>query len=289
MKTRSKDKIAVVYASGTIVMGKGTETNIGGNAYVEAIREARLDTTVKAIVLRVNSPGGNAIASDLIWREADLAKQVKPVVVSMGNYAASGGYYISAPATEIYTNNVTITGSIGVFGLIPNAGKLMEGKIGITSEVVKTNRHADAPSLTREMTSYEAERMQMSIEKTYSTFVSHVAVGRDMSTEAVDNIGQGRVWSGSEALANGLADKAGGLRDAVKAAAALAGTESYTLYELPALEDPYTRFLKDLTGEVRMRIEERELGILARYLDDIREITSLSGIQARLPYSITLR
>jgi protease-4 len=289
VKTRSKDKIAVIYASGTIVMGKGTETNIGGNAYAEAIREARLDSTVKAIVLRVNSPGGNAIASDLIWREADLAKQVKPVVVSMGNYAASGGYYISAPATEIYTNNVTITGSIGVFGLIPNAGKLMEEKIGITSEVVKTNSHADAPSLTREMTSYEAERMQMSIEKTYSTFVSHVADGRDMSTETVDNIGQGRVWSGSEALANGLADKAGGLRDAVKAAAALAGTESYTLYELPALEDPYTRFLKDLTGEVRMRIEERELGVLARYLDDIREITSLSGIQARLPYSITLR
>ena len=150
-----KNRIAVVYASGSIVMGKGNENNIGGNYYAEVIRKVRLDTTVKAIVLRVNSPGGNALASDIIWRELELTAKVKPVVVSMGNYAASGGYFISAPATKIYADPTTISGSIGVFGLIPNAEKLLDQKLGLTTEIVKTNKNSDFPSIFRPMNIYE--------------------------------------------------------------------------------------------------------------------------------------
>jgi len=284
-----KEKIAVIYASGSIVMGKGTDSNIGGNSYAEAIRGARLDTTIKAIVLRVNSPGGNAIASELIWREADLARQVKPVVVSMGNYAASGGYYIAAPATKIVCNPTTITGSIGVFGLIPNAGKLMNEKLGITTEVVRTNQHSDAPSLSRPLTSYEAQVIQASVERTYDTFVGHVAAGRNMTAEAVDKIGEGRVWSGTEALQTGLADMAGGLKEAVAEAASLAGIEEYSTIELPELIDPYTKLIQDLTGEAVVRSVLKETGYLAGYLESLKELTGLTGIQARMPFFINLR
>jgi protease-4 len=152
-----KNRIAVIYASGTIVLGKGKDDNIGGNRYAEVIRKERLDTSVKAIVLRVNSPGGNAIASDIIWKELDLAAKAKPVVISMGNYAASGGYFISAPATKIYANPSTISGSIGVFGLIPNAEKLLEQKLGLTTEIVNTNKNSDFPSIYRPMNNFEKE------------------------------------------------------------------------------------------------------------------------------------
>ena len=175
-----RSKLSVIYAEGTIVMGKGNEGNIGGNHYAEVIRKEREDTNIKAIVLRVNSPGGNAIASDIMWRELELAAKVKPVVVSMGNYAASGGYYISAPATKIYASPTTISGSIGVFGLVPNAEKLMEQKLGLETEVVKTNENSDFPSLLRPMNSYEKEVMQLNVENIYADFVSKVASGRKM-------------------------------------------------------------------------------------------------------------
>ena len=241
-----KNKIAVVYASGTIVTGKGNDNNIGGNYYADVIRKVRLDTSVKAIVLRVNSPGGSATASDIIWRELDLAAKVKPVVISMGNYAASGGYFISAPGTKIYADPMTISGSIGVFGLIPNAGKLLEEKLGLTTETVNTNKNSDFPSIFRPMNAYEKELMQMSIEKIYSDFVNKVASGRKMSKESVDSIGQGRVWSGTSALKIGLVDEIGGLKDAIKGAAKLAGIESFSVRELPVLEDPYTRIISQL-------------------------------------------
>ena len=233
-----KNRIAVVYASGTIVTGKGNETNIGGNHYAEIIRKQRLDTTVKAIVVRVNSPGGSAIASDIIWRELELAAKVKPVVVSMGNYAASGGYFISAPATKIFADPTTISGSIGVFGLIPNAEKLLEQKLGLTTEIVNTNKNSDFPSVYRPMNNYEKDIMQVSIEKIYSDFVGKVAAGRKMTSESVDSIGQGRVWSGTSALKIGLVDEIGGLKDAVKGAADLAGIKTWSVRELPVIEDP---------------------------------------------------
>ncbi len=283
-----KNKIAVIYAAGSIVMDKGNEYNIGGNHYAEVIRKERLDSNVKAIVMRVNSPGGNAVASDNIWRELELAARVKPVIISMGNYAASGGYYISAPGTKIYANPTTITGSIGVWGLIPNAEKLMEQKLGITTEMVNTNTYSDFPSVYRSMSVYEKEIMQMNVEQVYSDFTGKVASGRKMSLESVDSIGQGRVWSGNRALKIGLVDEIGGLRDAIKGAAGLAGLETYSIRELPPVEDPYTRLLKQLSGEIRLNLLKKELGESFRLYNELMEIRDLAGIQARLPYFIEI-
>lgn len=282
------NKIAVIYAEGTIVMGKGNESNIGGNSYADLIRQERKDSNIKAIVLRVNSPGGSAIASDIMWKELELAAKVKPVIVSMGNYAASGGYYISAPATKIYASATTVSGSIGVFGLIPNAGRLLKDKLGISTETVNTNAYSDFPSFFRPMDGYEKEVMQKSIEKIYSEFVSKVAVGRKMNPSSVDSIGQGRVWSGNSAKSIGLIDEFGGLEDAIKGAAELAGIEKYSLKEYPVIEDPYTRILSSFTGEMKLKILMNELGESARYYSEIKEITGLSGIQARLPYFIEI-
>ena len=288
MTYSAKNKIAVIYASGTIVTGKGNENNIGGNSYADLIRKVKKDTSVKAIVLRVNSPGGNAIASDIIWNELNLAAKVKPVVISMGNYAASGGYYISAPGTKIYANPMTISGSIGVFGIIPDASKLLEQKLGLTTEVVNTNKNSDFPSVYRPMNNYEKKMMQLSIENIYSDFVSKVAAGRKMSTRSVDSIGQGRVWSGNSAQKIGLVDEIGGLKDAISGAAKLAGIERYSVRELPLIEDPYTRILTQLSGEVRMSILKKELGESVTYFNMVKEIKDLSGIQARLPYFIEI-
>ena len=284
----SKNRITVIYAAGTIVRGKGNEYNIGGNNYSEVIRKERLDSNVKAIVLRVNSPGGDAVASDNIWRELELAAKVKPVVISMGNYAASGGYYISAPGTKIYSNPTTITGSIGVFGLIPNAGKMLEQKLGITTQSVRTNSYSDFPSPFRSMSAYEKEIMQMDIESIYTSFTGKVALGRKMNVASVDSIGQGRVWSGSKALQLGLVDEIGGLKDAINGAADLAGLETYTIRELPAVEDPYTKLLRQLSGEIRMSILKKELGESIRFYNELMEIRHLEGIQARLPYFIEI-
>ncbi|MGA2406853.1 MAG: signal peptide peptidase SppA [Bacteroidales bacterium] len=284
----AKNKIAVVYASGTIVTIRGNDNNIGGNYYADVIRKARLDTSIKAIVLRVNSPGGSATASDIIWRELDLAARVKPVVISMGNYAASGGYFISVPATKIYADPMTISGSIGVFGLIPNAGKLLEQKLGLTTEIVNTNKNSDFPSIYRPMNNYEKKIMQLSIEKIYNDFVSKVASGRKMAAGSVDSIGQGRVWSGTSAVKIGLVDELGGLKDAIKGAANLARIESYSIRELPVIEDPYTRILSQLGGEIRMKILKKELGESIKYYNMVQEIKDLSGIQARLPYFIEI-
>ncbi len=284
-----KNRIAVIYASGTIVTGKGNETNTGGNYYADVIRKERKDTSVKAIVLRVNSPGGNAIASDIMWRELELAAKAKPVVVSMGNYAASGGYYISAPATKIYANATTISGSIGVFGLIPNAGKLLEQKLGLSTEFVNTNDNSEFPSVYRSMKKYEQDIMQRSIENVYSDFVSKVASGRDMSAQSVDSIGQGRVWSGISALKIGLVDEIGGLEEAIKGAAELADLETWSVRELPVIEDPYMKLLTQLSGEVKMNFLKKELGESIKYYNMIQEIRDLSGIQARLPYFIEIR
>ncbi|MCJ7449209.1 MAG: signal peptide peptidase SppA [Bacteroidales bacterium] len=283
-----KNRIAVIYAEGEIVMGKGNEYNIGGNRYAEVIRKERLDSSVKAIVMRVNSPGGVATASYLVWRELELAARTKPVVISMGNYAASGGYYISAPGTKIYANPTTISGSIGVYALLPNTSKLLEQKLGISTETVNTNKYSDFPSIYRPMNTYEKEVMQMSVEKVYSDFISRVASGRKMSVESVDNIGEGRVWSGTRAQEIGLVDEIGGLNDAIRGAADLAGIETWSIRELPVVEDPYTRLLNQITGEVMMKFLKRNLGESFRFYNDLLEISEMTGIQMRLPYFIEI-
>jgi protease-4 len=283
-----KNKIAIIYAEGNIVMGNGNATNIGGNNYAEIIRQLRKDTTIKSIILRVNSPGGNAVASDIMWQELNLASKVKPVVVSMGNYAASGGYYISCPATKIYASPVTLSGSIGVFGLIPNANKLLHDKLGISVESVNTNKYADFPSVYRPMSTYERGVMQKNIEKIYSDFVSKVAAGRKMDVSSVDSIGQGRVWTGTSAKKLGLIDEFGGLEDAIKGAAELAGVDKYSIKEYPVPEDPYTRIISSLSGNIKMKILNKELGENFSLYKELKEVSEMNGMQARLPYFIDI-
>lgn len=285
----AKNKIAVIYASGTIVMGKGTDDNIGGNNYGDLIRKERKDSSVKAIVLRVNSPGGNAIASDIIWKELELASKVKPVIISMGNYAASGGYFISAPGTRIMASPTTITGSIGVFGLVPNAGKLLDQKLGISTETVNTNMNSDFPSVFRPMSVYEKRIMQANVDQIYADFVSKVSTGRKMSGGAVDSIGQGRVWSGADALRIGLVDGFGGLSASIDSAAVIAGIDKYSIIELPVQEEPYVKLMSQLSGDIKMSILKKEIGENIRFLNELKEIKDLSGIQARLPYFLEIR
>lgn len=285
----SRSKIAVLFAEGSIVNGEGDDTNIGGSRYAAEMRKLRLDTTVKAVVFRVNSRGGSVIASDMIWREVELTGKIKPVVVSMGNYAASGGYYISAPADKIMASPVTVTGSIGVFGLIPNAAILLDKKLGISSDIVRTNTHSDFPSITRPLNAFERETMQANIERTYSNFTTIVAAGRGMRQTAVDSIGQGRVWSGSDAAGLGLVDTFGGLNDAVREAATLAGLEEYRIIEKPEAVDFYTKLLKQMTEEMRTKAIRNELGEISRYYFDLKEIISSGGILAAMPYYLEIR
>ena len=225
-KKLEKDKIAVVYASGNVIMGEGQEGTIGSDRISRALRKARQDSSVKAIVFRVNSGGGSALASEVIWREVKLAQEVKPVIASLGDVAASGGYYIVAPAQKIIASPNTITGSIGVFGVLPNGKELLNEKLGIHVDVAKTNKFADMGSFARPLTAQEKDLIQVSIENIYKTFVNHVAEGRNMKFEDVDKIGEGRVWSGANALEIGLIDGFGGLDEAIILAAEAANIES---------------------------------------------------------------
>lgn len=287
-----KDKIAVIYASGEINSGKSGDEAIGSETFVKAFRTARKDTTVKAIVLRVNSPGGSALASDVIWRETELAKKEKPLVVSMGDVAASGGYYIAAGADRIFVSPGTITGSIGVFGLIPNMKGLFNKKMGITFDGVKTGEYADFPDVTRSLTANEYAVLQKSVDETYARFTQIVAEGRGMNTEAVDEIGQGRVWSGTDAIAIGLADSVGGLDRAIQAAASLAEIEDYVMLDLPERKDPFETFLKELTGDVSHAILRAQLGgdeLLFRQFMHAKSLKDMSGVQAIVPYRIEVR
>ena len=288
-KALIKDKIAVVYAEGEIDTGSGNSSHDINSKDVSAgIREARIDTTVKAIVLRVNSPGGSAFGSEVIWREVMLAQTVKPVIVSMGDYAASGGYYISSPAAMIIANPTTITGSIGVFGTIPNFGDLLSNKIGITFDGVMTNEHADMPSVTRKMTPFETSLMQSYVENTYGTFLTHVANGRKMTTSGVDSIGQGRVWSGVNAKNNHLIDGFGGLKEALKIAAEKAGIAEYRIKELPKLKDPFSELLKNFSVSMQNKVMESMMGTSFGYWKNLSREANARGIYTRMPFNLEI-
>ncbi|MCF8223245.1 MAG: signal peptide peptidase SppA [Bacteroidales bacterium] len=282
-------EIAVIYAEGTINMGTNTTGMIGGEGYVSMLRKIREKEDYDAVVLRINSPGGNAMASDNMWRELKLLADEIPVVVSMSNFAASGGYYISVPAAKIFAQATTLTGSIGVFGLFPEASKLMEDKLGVTSDVVKTNENSDVLSVFRGMNDQEMVIYQQSIDNTYEEFVSRVSDGRGMEKSRVDEMGQGHVYCGSDALGLELIDEIGGLRDAIEEAAKLASVENYRIREYPKEEDTYTKLMKSLSGDIKSRIINKELGNLSRHIENINELRSLSGVQARLPYFIEIR
>lgn len=285
------DKIAIIYAQGTIMSGEGDINTIGEGSMRRSLMEARKDENVKAIVLRINSPGGNALTSDLIWREIELTKKVKPVVVSMGNYAASGGYYIACNANKIFAENNTITGSIGVFGVLPNFTQLAT-KIGIHTEQVKTNENAAEYSPFVPMDEkFKAVTLE-SVEHIYKTFVSHVAQGRKMTFAQVDSIAQGRVWSGSEAVKIGLVDKIGGMDDAIKYAAGITKTKKYTTVDFPEYEKSIMELLQNLGlpfTESRESLIKEELGEETyRIMEQIKKIQSQKGVQAIMPFEINI-
>lgn len=286
-RSKTKDKIAVIYAVGQITGGEGDDKTIGSEGTSKEIRKARLDENIKAIVLRVNSPGGSALASEVILRELMLAKEVKPVVVSMGSLAASGGYYISCHANYIYAQPNTLTGSIGVFGMIPNIEKLLNNKLGVTVDQVKTNQNSDYMSINRPMTEYEYSTILKSIERIYDTFITHVANGRGLTKEYVDSIGQGRVWSGIDAKNLKLVDELGGIDDAIAKAANLAEIEDYRLTFRPVQKDFVEQILEDMS-QTQIEILKSEFGQLYEFYEVSQHLYKQKGIQARLPFVITI-
>ncbi len=288
-KKYTKDKIAVIYAVGIIMGGKGTDEVIGSAKLSEAIRKARLDDNVKAIVMRVNSPGGDALASDVIWREVTLAREQKPFIVSMGDVAASGGYWISCAADKIIADPNTITGSIGVLALIPNMKNLFNNKLGFTFDNVKSNENAEFPTIVRPMTSYQWKVLERMIDKVYQEFLEKVAVGRNMTTGQVHQIAQGRIWTGIDAREIGLVDDIGGIEDAINMAAEMAELTDYRIRELPVLKDPFMQLFEQLTGQSRVEhYLKNELGVYYTYYDYIKYMSSGHAIQARLPFEFRI-
>ncbi len=287
-KKFTKDKIAVIYASGEIGMGDGSNSSIGSDGLSKSIAEARKDSSVKAIVLRVNSPGGSALASEIIWRELVLAQKVKPLVVSMGDVAASGGYYISAPADVIVASPTTITGSIGVFGLMFNAQKAMNEKLGVTVDVAKTHAHSDMLTVYRPLSAEERNVLQNGVEDIYKTFVNRVSTGRKLAETKVDSIGGGRVWSGENAMGIGLVDKFGGLSEAIKIAAERAKIDNYRLLELPKQKEAFEALMEDFGGQAKMWIMKDELGDAFKHYNYLKGMLQQGGVVARMPYDVEI-
>ncbi len=290
-----KNQVAVVYADGEIVDGEGSGAKIFGNSLAEKIRKVRLDENVKAVVLRVNSPGGSALASDIIWREIELLRDKKPVVVSMGSYAASGGYYISSGSDLILANRMTLTGSIGVFGMIPNVGKALEKNLGVTFDGVKTNKEASM-SLMRELSPVQKKAIMRGVDDIYSRFTHLVSDGRNLEYEKVLELAGGRVWSGADALEIGLADGIGGLKEAIALAVERAGMgEKFSVREvtdeatwlaelLSSLNSSQMKLLSKM-GVMSLLTDEN---VVADRFDQLREAVSQRGIVMYCPYKLTL-
>ncbi len=286
-----KDRIAVIFAQGNIIYGEGGPDAIGQGIINKAIIKARDDKSVKAIVLRVNSPGGSALTSDIIWREVEMAKKEKPVVVSMGDVAASGGYYISVGANKIFAEPTTITGSIGVFGIIPNINELA-ANIGINAEQVGTNKNSVDYSLFEPMSDEFRGFVKEGIEKTYDTFILKVSEGRNITVAQADSLAQGRVWSGTEARELGLVDELGGLEDAIEAAAELANVDSYSIRKYPRYKTSFERFMEDFGGASIFNKEliiQEEIGaeIYGMY-KEIKSAMEQKGVQVRMPFTLTI-
>jgi protease-4 len=285
----AKGKIAVIYANGDIVGGEGSDESIGSERISREIRKARLDTNVKAIVLRINSGGGSALASDVMWREVVLSKRVKPVIASFGDVAASGGYYMACAADSIFVQPNTITGSIGVFGIIPNFQNLLNNKLGVTFDGVKTGRFADIMSTNRPLTPGERLIIQTDINHVYDNFISRVAEGRKKSKEYINSIGGGHVWIGTDAVRIGLADRLGNFQDAIAAAAKKAKVKDYRVAEYPEKVDPLNKLLSDSKDNVRVYFAKQELGENYLIYEQMKSVLKNTGMQARLPYEIRIK
>jgi len=281
----SGGKIAVVFADGDIEMGKDQKGAIASDDYRILIQKLKNDASISAVVLRVNSPGGSSLASDIIWREIDLLKKEKPVIVSMGNYAASGGYYIACGADSIYADANTITGSIGVFSVIPNVEMFMKNKLGITFDRVNTGQYADMPSATRTLNATEKGFMQSSVDSVYASFKSRVAIGRKKSVSYIDSIAQGRVWVGLDAVKIGLVDKIGTLNDAIVSASKMAHLKGYSIKSYPENKSFIEEFINGYENSIKVKAIKEEIGVVQwETLQQVKSIQQMMGHpQARMP------
>ncbi|MBC3785919.1 signal peptide peptidase SppA [Spirosoma utsteinense] len=286
----SSNRIAVIIASGDINSGKGDANSIGSETIVEEIRKARLDDKVKAIVLRVNSGGGSALASDVMFREVELAKKVKPVIGSMSDYAASGGYYMLMGCNKIVAQPNTITGSIGVFSLLFNTENFFKDKLGVTYDRVKTNTNSDYPAVTHEMTPFQKQALQRRTEQIYAEFTGKAAAGRKLPIDSLRAIAGGRVWTGTQGKAIGLVDQLGGLDDAIKLAAQSAKlkTGDYKLKYQPRKKEFFEQLMSSFNDNEESKIQA-QLGELAPYVTYLKKLKTLNGVQARLPFEMEIR
>jgi protease-4 len=294
----SGNRIAVIYAEGDIVTGRGSDDNIGSDKFAEAIRKARLDDKVKAVVLRINSPGGSSLASDIIYREVVLTKKVKPIIASMSDVAASGGYYIAMACDTIVAHPNSITGSIGVFGVLPNIQPLLADKLGITVDRVTTGKFSDLPTITRSLTAYEKQQLQLEVNEIYADFTAKAALGRHMPVERLRRIASGRVWSGTEGKQIGLVDVLGSYEDALKIAGARAHLKEgdYQVQRLPRTKSAVEKFFGRFTGSddeeqaaAEARLLQAKLGPLYPAVRQYQQLMQMRGVQARLPYELEIR
>jgi protease-4 len=289
-KQTGRDKVAIIYAVGDIVIGNGSSAQIGSDTYRNLIRKVRLDKTIKAVVIRVNSGGGSALASENIWREVVLTRKEKPVIISFGDVAASGGYYLACNSDSIFAEANTITGSIGVFSLLPNMQNFFDHKLGITFDGVKTSENADALTVTKPLTPMQRQYIQNEVDTIYFDFKTRVAEGRKKSIEYVDSIGQGRIWSGSKALELGLVDRIGGLRDAVASAVKMAKLKEYRLREYPDPPSIFDIYFGDFQENAKNHAIEKELGRDGmKTYSALKKVKQLLGItQARMPFDLDI-
>lgn len=289
-KKMSKNKVAVVYAQGSIVQGKGGPNEIGSATTAKAIAKARKDDKVKAIVFRVNSGGGDALASEVIRREVELAKAEKPFIVSMGDYAASGGYWISTNADYIFAQPTTITGSIGVFGIIPNFKNFFNKKLGVTFDYAMTNPNANFIDVMAPMSDFQHQKLDNMIVDIYNDFTKLVATSRNLDLDYVDSIARGRVWTGIDGLNLGLVDELGGLEDAIAYAVEKAELgDDFRKVEYPKQKKFIDQLMEELTGNMQSRMVANELGEFKTYYDQIHTLQNMRGVQARLPFFITIK
>ncbi len=282
------NRIAVIYATGEITEAKGDDNSIGTENIIKAIRKAEKNKRVKAIVMRVNSPGGSPLTSDMIWREIKLVKKSKPFIISMGDVAASGGYYISCSADSIVAEPYTITGSIGVFGIIPNAQKFFDNKLGVTFDRVKTNPNSGMMTFTTPLNSLQKKSIQKQVNDIYTDFAGRVAEGRNMSFDEVDKIAQGRIWSGMQAKKIGLVDELGGLDLAIKIASQKAGIENYKLIEYPAAKEPFEKIMEMFSSSINNSLWSNKIPKQLKEIVKASEVLTKSGIQVRLPFEFRI-
>ena len=288
-KNTSKNRVAVIIGSGEITGGKGDNSTIGSTSFAKEIRKARKDDKVKAVVIRVNSPGGSALASDVIWREIMLTKEVKPVIASMSDYAASGGYYMAMGCDTIVAEPSTITGSIGIFLTMFNLEKFLDHKLGITTDVVNTGEYTDLYTFTRGLSEGERHIIQSNVNEGYEDFVTKAADNRNMTVEDLKKIASGRIWSGKQALENGLVDKLGGLNDAIDLAVNAAGiADDYKVRYYPRQKNFIEQLKDEFSSDLESKLLKYETGDLYPLIKQIKSLENLKGMQARMLYEITL-